>query len=83
MTVTTASVHRTRLLRQGVGIVACLGLPAASWITGSATFARAIGGTPVVLVNDANGDPLTLALDGSNVYWTNGTNVEKIALVGH
>ncbi len=43
----------------------------------------AIGGTPVLLVNDAAGDPLTLALDGNNIYWTNGTNVEKIALLGH
>jgi hypothetical protein len=35
----STSAQRTRLLRWAVGIVACVVLPAASWLTGSATFA--------------------------------------------
>jgi hypothetical protein len=38
------------------------------------------GGTPVLLVNDANGPALRMALDANNLYWTDGSTVDKIAL---
>ena len=34
-----AAVRRTRRLRLGIGVLACLGLPAASWLEGSRAFA--------------------------------------------